>query len=159
MVASWCHSFSKLWFPLHLSSHHKQKSNKTQGGGCPLKTLLLASDLPGQSFVTTWLSTMDPRRIFSSSPDGDGSVKIVPPSKMPALLPLCQPVGSSTSCHNYCTHGFAVMDWERCLQVRATTHLGFWACIFLFLPWNAIWVALEFLFLFFYLFFFHVPFP
>lgn len=45
-----------------------------------------------------------------------------------------------------CCHGL------RCLQVRATTHLGFWACIFLFLPWNAIWVALEFLFL--YLFFF-----
>lgn len=156
MVASWCHSFSKLWFPLHLSSHHKQKSNKTQGGGCPLKTLLLASDLPGQSFVTTWLSTMDPRRFFSSSPDGDGSVKIVPPSKMPALLPLCQPVGSSTSCHHYCTHGFAVMDWDAFRLGLPRTSVSGRVFSFSYLEMPSGW---RWNFYFYIYFFFHVPFP
>lgn len=59
-------------------------------------------------------------------------------------LTVCQPVGSSTSCHNCHAHEFAVMDQERCLRVRITMHLHSWACIFPSLTRNMVWVCLRF---------------
>lgn len=58
-------------------------------------------------------------------------------------LTVCQPVGNSTSCHDCCIHQYAVMNEERCLQVRPMMHLGFWAYVFIFLSGNLVQVVFE----------------